>query len=67
MRLLTFATLAHEAQRHEQLGAKWEIERVLEAGSSTLTLTGNVLAQGMARRFLLLALGVQLFVMQHVV
>jgi hypothetical protein len=53
------------AARLRELDAEWDIERVLEAGSSTLTLTGLVLGMGVNRKWLLLSLAVQGFFMQH--
>ena len=52
-------------QRLRELDAEWDIERVLETGSSTLTLTGMVLGTLVNRKWFLLSLGVQGFFMQH--
>jgi len=51
--------------RLRELDAEWDIERTLATGSSTLTLTGLLLGFGVNRKWLLLALGVQAFYMQH--
>ena len=52
-------------RRLRELDAEWDIERVLETGSSTLTLTGLVLGITSSRKWLLLSLAVQGFFMQH--
>jgi len=52
-------------QRLKELDEEWDIERVLETGSSTLTLTGLVLGIARSRKWLLLSLAVQGFFMQH--
>lgn len=52
-------------RRLKELDQEWDIERVLETGSSTLTLTGLVLSVLRGRKWLLLSLGVQGFFMQH--
>ena len=64
--------LAHFARHPEQierrlreLDEEWDIERVLETGSSALTLTGLLLGMGVNRKWLLLSLAVQGFFMQH--
>ncbi len=51
--------------RLRELDEEWDIERVLETGSSTLTLTGLALGIGVDRKWLLLSLAVQGFFMQH--
>jgi hypothetical protein len=51
--------------RLRELDEEWDIERVLETGSSTLTLTGLILGIGVSRKWLLLSLAVQGFFMQH--
>ena len=51
--------------RLRELDEEWDIERVLETGSSALTLTGLVLGVGVSRKWLLLSLAVQGFFMQH--
>jgi hypothetical protein len=52
-------------RRLRELDAEWDIERVLETGSSTLTLTGLLLGITRSRKWLLLSLAVQGFFMQH--
>ena len=52
-------------RRLRELDAEWDIERVLETGSSTLTLTGLLLGITRGRKWLLLSLAVQGFFMQH--
>jgi len=52
-------------QRLSELDREWDVERMLETGSSTLTLTGMLLAIGVNRKWLLLSLAVQGFFMQH--
>lgn len=52
-------------QRMSELDREWDIERVLETGSSALTLTGLVFGVLGRRRWLLLSLAVQGFFMQH--
>ena len=52
-------------RRLRELDEEWDIERVLEAGSSTLTLTGLLLGITRSRKWLLLSLAVQGFFMQH--
>jgi hypothetical protein len=65
-RLAYFANHPEEIERRlEELDAEWDIERALETGSSTLTLTGLLLGIGVSRKWLLLSLGVQAFFMQH--
>jgi hypothetical protein len=51
--------------RLRELDEEWDIERVLETGSSALTLVGLVLGVGVSRKWLLLSLAVQGFFMQH--
>jgi hypothetical protein len=51
--------------RVRELDEEWDVERVLETGSSTLTLTGLVLGIGVSRKWLLLPLAVQGFFLQH--
>src|SRR5688500_14334455 len=65
-------SVAYHAEHPEQidarlaeLGREWDIERVLETGSSSLTLAGLVLGITRSRKWLLLSLGVQSFFMQH--
>jgi hypothetical protein len=52
-------------QRLEELDEEWDVERMLETGSSTLTLTGLLLGIIRGRKWLLLSLTVQAFFMQH--
>ena len=54
-------------QRLKELDAEWDIERVLEMGSSTLTVTGLLMSVASSRKWLLLSLAVQGFFMQHAV
>lgn len=51
--------------RLSELDREWDIERCLETGSATLTLTGLLLGTTINKRWLLLSLGVQGFLMQH--
>ena len=51
--------------RLSELDREWDIERCLETGSATLTLTGLLLGTTVNKRWLLLSLGVQGFLMQH--
>jgi hypothetical protein len=51
--------------RLRELDQEWDIERVLETGSSTLTLTGLLMSVASSRKWLLLSLAVQGFFMQH--
>ena len=51
--------------RLQELDEEWDIERVLETGSSALTLTGLTLGIVRGRKWLLLSLAVQTFFMQH--
>jgi hypothetical protein len=52
-------------QRLTELDREWDIERVLETGSSTLTLTGLALGLGVNKKWFILSLVVQGFFMQH--
>ena len=66
MNLAYFAAHPDEIdQRLRELDAEWDVERALETGSSTLTLTGLVLGTVGSRKWLLLSLTVQGFFMQH--
>src|SRR5687767_13947329 len=72
IRRQTEANIAFYAQHPElidcrlaELDQEWDIERVLETGSSTLTLTGLLLGITSSRKWLLLSLAVQGFFMQH--
>lgn len=51
--------------RLEQLDREWDIERVLETGSATLSLGGLALGLLKDRRWLILPLAVQSFFLQH--
>src|SRR6185437_17099970 len=51
------------AKRLAELDREWDIERMLETGSSTLTLAGLVLGITRNRKWLLLSLAVQGFFM----
>jgi len=51
--------------RLAELDREWDVERVLEAGSASLTLLGLVLGVTASRRWLLLSAGVQGFFLQH--
>jgi hypothetical protein len=51
--------------RLEELDREWDIERVLETNSSAVSLLGIVLGVLRGRRWLLLPIGVQGFLMQH--
>jgi hypothetical protein len=52
-------------QRLHELDKEWDVERMLETGSSTLTLSGLLLGITRNRKWLLLSLAVQGFFMQH--
>lgn len=52
-------------QRLDELDKEWDVERLLETGSSTLTLCGLLLGITRSRKWLLLSLTVQGFFMQH--
>lgn len=53
------------AGRLEALDREWDIERCLEAGASSLTLLGTVLAATVDKRWLWLPGGVAAFLLQH--
>jgi hypothetical protein len=64
IRRQTEINLAYFAQRPEQIAQRlreldeeWDVERVLETGSSTLTLTGLLLGVASSRKWLLLSFG----------
>jgi hypothetical protein len=66
------ASIAYYAQHPDLIGRRlseldqeWDIERVLETGSSALTLTGLLMSITSSRKWLLLSLVVQGFFMQH--
>jgi hypothetical protein len=52
-------------RRLRELDAEWDIERMLETGSSTLSLIGLTLGILGRRRWLILPLAVQGFFLQH--
>ncbi len=54
-------------RRLHELDREWDVERVLETGSSSLTLLGLVLGTTYRRKWLLLSLGVQAFFFQHAI
>jgi hypothetical protein len=54
-------------QRLEELDGEWDVERMLETGSSALTLAGLLLGVARSRKWLLLSLTVQAFFAQHAV
>jgi hypothetical protein len=54
-------------ERLEALDNEWDIERCLEMGSSTLTLTGLALGTFVNKRWYLLSALVQGFFLQHAV
>ena len=61
-----FATHPQQIDRRlRELDEEWDIERVLETGSSALTLAGLILSVARSRRWVLLSLAVQGFFMQH--
>lgn len=53
--------------RLKQLDREWDIERCLETGASTLTLTGLLLGATVNRKWLFLSGIVQGFFMQHAI
>jgi hypothetical protein len=55
------------AVRLEQLDREWDIERVLEANASALSLAGLGLGLGVSRRFLAIPLVINGFLLQHAV
>lgn len=52
-------------QRLGELDREWDVERALETGSSTLTLTGITMSILSHRKWLMLSLVVQGFFLQH--
>ena len=61
---------AHPEKIRERLLAldrEWDVERVLETGSSALTLVGLLLGSTRNRKWLLLSLAVQGFFLQHAI
>jgi hypothetical protein len=72
IRRQTQRNVAHYHRHPEQIGQRlweldeeWDVERMLETGSSALTLTGLMLGITRSRKWLLLSLVVQGFFMQH--
>ena len=53
--------------RLRELDREWDIERVLETGSSSVSLLGLILGVTHKRRWLLLPLAVQGFFLQHAI
>lgn len=53
------------SQRLGELDREWDVERMLETGSSAITLAGLTLGIARNRKWLLLSLTVQGFMMQH--
>jgi hypothetical protein len=54
-------------ERLAELDREWDLERLLELNSATLSLLGIVLALRGSRRWLVLPIAVQSFFMQHAV
>ena len=52
-------------RRLRQLDEEWDVERVVEANSSVLTILGLLLGITRGRKWLLLSLAVQGFFLQH--
>jgi hypothetical protein len=52
-------------RRLRELDEEWDVERMLETGSSVISLTGLLLAVTRGRGWLLLPLAVQGFFLQH--
>jgi hypothetical protein len=52
-------------QRIRQLDREWDVERILEANSATLSIVGSVLGALVSRRWLLLSTIVPAFLLQH--
>ena len=52
-------------ERLRELDREWDVERVLEANASSLTLLGVLLSVTHSRRWLLLAAVVPAFLLQH--
>jgi hypothetical protein len=52
-------------RRLRELDEEWDVERMLETGSSALTLSSLILGVARDRRWLLVSLVVQGFMMQH--
>jgi hypothetical protein len=54
-------------ERLRELDREWDIERCLELGSATLTLTGVILGGTVNKRWLWLSAVVQTFFLQHAI
>jgi len=54
-------------RRLRELDSEWDIERMLETGSATVTLAGLILGVARDRKWLLLSLVVQGFFLQHAI
>ena len=54
-------------ERLRELDREWDVERCLELGSATLTLTGVILAATVNKRWLWLSAAVQTFFLQHAI
>jgi hypothetical protein len=52
-------------QRLRELDLEWDVERCLETGSASLTLTGLLLGTTVNKKWLLLSAAVQGFFLQH--
>jgi hypothetical protein len=66
------ANLAYFADHPEEIGdrlaeldAEWDVERILELNSSTISLLGLVLGALRSRKWLILPSAVQFFFLQH--
>lgn len=53
------------AARLAELDREWDIERCLETGASSLTLTGALLGATVDKKWFLLSAGVAAFLLQH--
>ena len=73
LKLLTWsdADMANDPQamraRLEELDREWDVERCLETGSASLTLSGLLLGTTVDRKWLWLSGIVQSFLMQHAI
>ena len=72
IRRRTQANVTYYAHHRDEIGRRlveldqeWDVERILETGSSALTLSGLLLGITRNRKWLLLSLAVQGFFMQH--
>ena len=72
IRRQTEKNLAYFQNHHEEIGERlgqldreWDIERMLQTGSTAMTLAGLTLGIARNRKWLLLSLAVQGFMMQH--